>query len=184
MAESDATLVGRARQGDAQAFDALARRHLGAAYAVALAQLGEPADAEDVCQDAFVTALKRIEECRNPAQFAAWFLTIVRNRARDHRRWRQVRDALPLDQAGEAASGNAGPHEDAERSELRDDLLEAVRALPETQREVVLLFDVEGWSHREIGEKLGISEGSARVHLHNARKGLRSRLAGRHEEER
>ncbi len=182
MNESDATLVARARQGSAEAFEALVRRHLKASYAVALAQLGEPADAEDVCQDAFVTALKRIEECRKPDQFGAWLLTIVRNRAHDYRRYRGIREALPLDAAYEA-SGGADPHREAERSELREDLVGAMRGLSETQREVVLLHDFEGWSHKEIGEKLGISDGSARVHLFKARKTLRERLSGRHKEE-
>lgn len=182
MTESDATLVGRARQGSSEAFEALVRRHLKAAYAVALAQVGEPADAEDVCQDAFVTALRRIEECRKPDQFGAWLLTIVRNRAHDHRRYRGVRDALPLD-AALTASGGADPQREAERSELRDDLVEAMRGLTETQREVVLLHDFEGWSHKEIGDRLGISDGSARVHLFKARKTLRGLLSGRHKEE-
>lgn len=179
--ESDAVLVGRVRGGDAAAFETLVRRHLRAAYAVALAQLGEDADAQDACQDAFVTALTRIEECRRPDQFVAWLLTIVRNRARDHRRYRRVRDALPLDAAGEAP-GKADPQRDAERAELRGDLLDAMEGLTELQREVTLLFDLEGWSHREIAERLGISEGSARVHLFHARKALRERLSERHRE--
>jgi RNA polymerase sigma-70 factor (ECF subfamily) len=60
LTESDAALVARVRGGDGAAFDTLVRRHLRAAYAVALAQLGEEADAQDAVQDAFVTALKRI----------------------------------------------------------------------------------------------------------------------------
>jgi RNA polymerase sigma-70 factor (ECF subfamily) len=182
MTESDAVLVGRARQGSSEAFEALVRRHLKAAYAVALAQLGEPADAEDVCQDALVTALKRIEECRNPDQFGAWLMAIVRNRALDVRRRSGIRAALPLDDAL-GASGGPDPHREAERSELREDLVGAMQGLTETQREVVLLHDFEGWSHKEIGSKLGMSDGSARVHLFKARKTLRERLSWRHEEE-
>ena len=98
MDVSDATLVERTRRGDAAAFDTLVRRHLRAAYAVALARVGEPADAEDVCQDAFITALRRIDDCRQPDRFAAWLLRIVRNRAHDHVRGRTVREAVPLDE--------------------------------------------------------------------------------------
>lgn len=183
LAESDAALVARARAGDGAAFESLVRRHLRAAYAVALAQLGEEADAQDAVQDAFVTALQRIDDCRKPDQFASWLLSIVRNRARDHRRYRQVRDALPLDAASESADRRADPGRDAENAELRQDLLGALDTLTELQREVILLYDVEGWSHREIGAKLGISEGSARVHLFNARRALRGRLTERHREE-
>ncbi|HEX5868899.1 MAG TPA: sigma-70 family RNA polymerase sigma factor [Longimicrobium sp.] len=182
MTESDAALVARARGGDGGAFETLVRRHLPSAYAVALAQLGEEADAHDAVQDAFVTALKRIEECRKPDQFGSWLMSIVRNRARDHRRYRTVRHALPLDAAGEVAGG-ANPLHDAENAQLREDLLGAMDTLTELQREVVLLYDIEGWSHREIGDRLGISDGSARVHLFNARRALRERLTERHREE-
>lgn len=180
MEESDSELVGRTRRGDAEAFGVLVRRHLQAAYAVALARLGEPADAEDVCQDAFVTALERIDECRNPARFSAWLFTIVRNRALDHQRLRRVRDAVPLDSV-EVASPSS-PGRDVEDAELGAALLRALTGLTPLQREVLLLFDFEGWSHREISEKLGISEGSARVHLHNGRKALRDRLEPGHRE--
>jgi RNA polymerase sigma-70 factor (ECF subfamily) len=133
-------------------------------------------------QDAFVAALKRIEECRQPDQFGSWLLSIVRNRARDHRRYRTVRDALPLEAADEVAN-RADPLHDAENAQLREDLLGAMETLTELQREVVLLYDFEGWSHREIGGRLGISDGSARVHLFNARRALRERLTERHREE-
>ena len=182
MTESDAALVARARGGDGGAFETLVRRHLRSAYAVALAQLGEEADAQDAVQDAFVTALKRIEECRKPDQFGSWLMSIVRNRARDHRRYRAVRDALPLDSASQAAD-RADPSRDAENAELRTDLLGAMDTLTELQREVILLYDMEGWSHKEIGLRLGISDGSARVHLFNARRALRERLHARHREE-
>lgn len=181
MDAGDAVLVARARQGDAGAFEALVRRHLRAAYAVALAHAGEPADAEDICQDAFVTALERLEECRQPERFAAWLLAIVRNRARDQRRSRAVRAALPLTAAPAAAelADPSDPHREAERSELRQELLAGLGELTELQRKVLLLYDLEGWSHREIARQLDISEGSARVHLHNGRKALRQRLTAR-----
>lgn len=182
MTEGDAALVHRARGGEAGAFEALVRRHLRAAYAVALAQLGDEADAQDAAQDAFVTALERLEECRQPERFGSWLLSIVRNRARDRRRWRAVRDALPIEAADRSAAAD-DPLRDAERGELRGDLLDALGTLPETQREVVLLFDLEGWSHREIAERLGITAGSARVQLFNARRALRARLGERHREE-
>jgi len=183
LTERDAALGARARGGDGGAFETLVRRHLRSAYAVALAQLGEEADAQDAVQDAFVTALQRIEECRKPDQFGSWLMSVVRNRARDHRRYRAIRDALPLDAAGGVAN-HADPLQDAQDAELRQDLLGAMDTLTETQREVILLYDFEGWSHRQIGDRLGISDGSARVHLFNARRSLRERLTARHREER
>lgn len=174
MSESDAPLVARARQGDGAAFDVLVRRHLPAAHAVALALTGEVADAEDVCQDAFLTALERLEECRNPERFRAWLMTIVRNRAHNLRRYRDLRRGPPPDPR--TASPRRGPDRETELALAREELMAALRQLPEVQREVVLLHDLEGWRHREIGETLGITEGSSRVHLHKARKALRRLL--------
>jgi len=175
MRDADARLVERARAGEASAFEELVRRHLRAAYAVALAVLREPADAEDVCQDAFLTALERLEECRRPDRFAAWLLQIVRNRALNLRRAQTVRWALPL----EDVVGVAGRHDtghQAERSELRARLLAAMEDLSEPQREALLLHDLEGWRHREVAAHLGVPESTARAYLFQARRRLRARL--------
>lgn len=171
----DSRLIERALQGDAGSFEVLVRSHLRKAYAVALAETGEPADAEDVCQDAFVVVLERLEECRDPARFVGWLLEIVRNRARDTRRRRQVRSTLPLEAAVQGSPES--PSRDAERAEIRDLLGAALGTLTDRQREIFLLHDLEGWRHREIGERLGLSAGAARVHLHYARRALRACLA-------
>lgn len=174
--ETDASLVARARGGDAAAFEALVRRHYRAAYAVALATIGNGADAEDVCQDAFIRALERLDDCRDPARFSAWLLRIVRNRAHNHRDYLQRRDAAPLDSIPSPSSGSTP--RPAERAELRSRLEAAVRTLPEIRREVLLLHDLEGWRHREIAESLGISTGMSRQHLMHARRAMREILEG------
>lgn len=177
VAVTDSRLVARARGGDAGAFEELVRRHLRAAHAVALGVLADPADAEDVCQDAFLTALQKLEECREPAKFAAWLLRIVRNRALNFRESRALRRGEPLERAAGAAGGE-DPEREAERSELREQLLGALGGVPPAQREVVLLHDLEGWRHREIAELLGISEEASRARLLQARRNLRARLEG------
>ncbi|HEX7240534.1 MAG TPA: sigma-70 family RNA polymerase sigma factor [Longimicrobiaceae bacterium] len=171
--EDDARLVELAQRGDATAFEALVRRHLRAAYAVALAVLADPADAEDVSQEALLVALERLDQCTG--QFAGWLFRIVRTRALNFRRSQAVRAAAPLDEATMVASGDS-PERDADLSRLRDRLTEGLEALPPVQREVVLLHDLEGWRHREIAESLGIAEGTARHHLFHARRTLRSLL--------
>ena len=181
--ETDARLIERARRGEGDAFDALMRRHMRAAYAVALAQTGDRDDAEDVCQDAFVTALARLDEVRRPEAFVGWLLQIVRNRAHNLRRHQRVRSALPLDVAHEAPTRARGPARDAEDAELRARLLEALENLTPTQREVVLLYDVQGWSHREIAAAVGTTEGAARVHLHHGRRALRALLGPTYRED-
>lgn len=175
MPDTDARLVELAREGDSAAFEQLVRKYFRAAYAVALSGIGNPDDAQDVCQDAFITALERLDDCRNPERFAAWLLQIVRNRAHNLRRHHAVRSTLPLDEAtGAEAPGS--PMRDAERAELRAHLLAGLEEISETQREVILLHDLEGWKHREIAAALNTPEGTVRYHLHQARKALRSRL--------
>ena len=177
MLQSDRRLVERARRGDRDAFDALARRYLDAAYAVALAVLREPADAEDAAQDALVTALERLDECRQPDRFRGWLLTIVRNTAKNRLRSLTLRAGVPVEDAGLASEArDADPASYTETGRLRERLLAALDTLDPVRREVVLLHDLEGWKHREIGAALGLPEGTVRSHLSLARKALRERL--------
>ena len=177
MAESDARLVARAREGDAGALEALLRRHFRAAYVVALALTGEPADAEDVCQEAFVRCWERLGDCRDPERFVAWLMRIVRNTAHNYRDYLAVRRAEPLSDALRAGR-DASPALAAGRAELADRLRSALAELAEEQREVVLLHDLEGWPHRDIAAALGISELMSRRHLSDARRTLRTILGG------
>lgn len=175
-------LVIRAQAGDAGAFERLVRLHLGAAHTVALGVTNNTADAEDVTQDAFVTALQRIEDCKNPDRFSGWLLAIVRNRALNLKRSQSIRAAAPLD-ALQGASADSNPALDASRSFLRRDLSAALAQLTEVQRQVVLLHDVEGYKHREIGDLLGITDGASRFHLSTARAVLRGLLNGNKKED-
>lgn len=171
--QTTATLVTRAQRGDAQAIAALANMFLRAAYLTALAIVTRPSDAEDVAQDAFVVALERIQTCREPARFAGWFLQIVRSRALNWLSSRRLRD-VPADDRRPAGSIEAVGIRVAG---LKDQLLAALQQLSMVQREVVLLHDLEDWTHAEIAGVLGISEVMSRQHLWNARRSLRVRLA-------
>ena len=176
MDHSDAVLVTAALKGDDGAYERLVRRHVGAVYVVALALTGSPQDAEDVCQDALITAYDRLRECRWPERFRAWLAQIVRHRAHNHRRWAALRRGLAIEHALGVA-GDQNPHEDAERAELRAQLLRALDTLSATQREVVVLHDLEDLTHGEVAAALHISELMSRRHLSDARRKLRERLA-------
>ena len=169
-------LVLRARAGNGEAFEQLVRLHMRAAYTVAFGVTNDDADAEDVVQDSFITALERLDDCE-PGRFSGWLLQIVRNRALNFRRAQTVRATAPLEVADHTAS-SSNPERDASRSELREELTDAMAQLTETQRQVVLLHDLEGYKHREIGELIGISEGASRFHLSTARAALRGMLNG------
>lgn len=170
----DDELVSATLDGDSAAFEALVRRHRRAAIARALAVVGEPADAEDVAQDAFVQAYEQLATCRERARFAAWLLTIVHRRALNHLRSVRRRRASPLD-ADLPATGRTAA-DDVERGELRHRLLAALRELPLVQREIVLLADLEEWSHARIAAVIGISVTMSRRHLSDARRRLRQLL--------
>ncbi|MDZ7779100.1 MAG: sigma-70 family RNA polymerase sigma factor [Gemmatimonadota bacterium] len=167
-------MVRRAREGDERAFGLLVQRYQRPAYAVALSVVGKHEDAEDAAQEAFLVALERLEECRNPDRFGGWLLTIVRNRSKNLIRRESLRDTDEVPPATQSKMPT--PDRVTETAELRGLLEEAMEDLPEVQREVVMLHDLEGWKHREIAERLDLPPGTVRSHLHFARKALRKAL--------
>lgn len=161
-------LVLAAQRGEQAAFSELVRRHQRRAYAVARAIVINHEDAEDAVQEAFLHAYRAIDRFLPDQAFGAWLHRIVANAALDATRRRKVRDADELPETV------ASPFKDpAEKSELRQRLTEALNALPERQRAVIVLHDVEGYKHAEIGKMLDIPEGTARSDLHYARSQLR-----------
>jgi RNA polymerase sigma-70 factor (ECF subfamily) len=172
---SDADLVARAQDGDALAFESLVKRHIRAAHAVAFAVLGENADADDAVQDGFLSAMQHLDSCSPAEKFRAWLLTIVRNRAFDLKRRGRVRTVEMLEE-GTAQAHEPSPLDMAERSELNAQLSAAIGTLTDTQREVLMMHDVEGWKHADIAGLLGLAESTVRVHLLHARRRLRTQL--------
>jgi RNA polymerase sigma-70 factor (ECF subfamily) len=172
---SDADLVARAQDGDTGAFESLVKRHMRAAHAVAFGVLAERADADDAVQDGFLSALQHLDSCSPAEKFRAWLLTIVRNRAFDLKRRGRVRSVDMLEE-GTAQTHEPSPLEMAERSELNDRLTAAIGTLTDTQREVLMMHDVEGWKHADIAELLGLAASTVRVHLLHARRRLRTQL--------
>ena len=170
----DAALVERVRSGDVDAYDALVRRHLPRAHAVAYRLLGHREDAEDLVQDAFIQALDRIDSFDSERPFGPWFFRILTNRGLNMRQSRAVRAVSEIPE--DAASGGDSPERSAEREELRSRLREAVGALPERQQLIVQLFEIDGWTSAEFARTLGISDGTVRWHVHEARLALREAL--------
>jgi RNA polymerase sigma-70 factor (ECF subfamily) len=164
-------LVLAAQRGEQAAFSELVRRHQRRAYAVARAIVINHEDAEDAVQEAFLHAYRAIDRFLPDQAFGAWLHRIVANAALDATRRRKVRDADELPETV------ASPFRDpAEKGELRARLTEALNSLPARQRAVIVLHDVEGYKHAEIGKMLDIPEGTARSDLHYARSQLRQLL--------
>jgi RNA polymerase sigma-70 factor (ECF subfamily) len=165
-------LVLAAQRGDREAFAALVRLHMRRAYAVARAITATHEDAEDAVQEGFLHAYRALDRFRPEQSFGAWLHRIVANAALDIGRRRKVRDADALSE-----SVSLPFRDPAEDDELRRRLVAGLEALSARQRAVIVLHDVEGFTHGEIGAMLGIPEGTARSDLHHARAALR-RLLG------
>lgn len=169
--EEERQFVLAAQEGDTAAFAQLVRRHQQRAYAVARAVLLSHEDAEDAVQEGFLHAHRALSRFRPDQPFGAWLHRIISNAALDLARRRKVRDT------DELVDTHASPFRDpAEADELHDRLRSALTQLPDRQRSVLVLHDVEGYKHAEIGAMLGIPEGTARSDLHHARAAMRSIL--------
>jgi RNA polymerase sigma-70 factor, ECF subfamily len=160
-----------ARNGDTEAFAGLVRMHQRRAYAVARAIVLSHEDAEDAVQEGFMHAYRALDRFVVGQSFGAWLHRIVANAALDLTRRRRVRDADELPET--VASPFRDPAEDRDRRERLD---AALARLTERQRAVIVLHDVEGFKHGEIGTMLGIPEGTSRSDLHHARAALRRAL--------
>ncbi len=165
-------LVLSAQRGDRDAFASLVGLHKQRAYAVARAIVFTHEDAEDAVQEGFLHSYKALARFRPEQAFGAWLHRIVANAALDIGRRRKVRAAESLPET------IAAPFRDpAEHDELRRRLEQGLGRLGDRQRSVIVLHDVQGFTHGEIGDMLGIPEGTARSDLHHARASLRKQLA-------
>jgi RNA polymerase sigma-70 factor (ECF subfamily) len=171
----DASLAARSAAGDREAFGALVERHQAQVRRVCRAVTLDDHDADDAAQDAFLSALDRIETYDRGRPFGPWLMRIATNAAIDLLRRRNVRRTEVLDEAF-AGSSTDSPAHDAERAELRARIQQALAALPERQRAAVTLFDLEGYAHAEIAAVLGIPEGTVRSDVFHARRKLREAL--------
>lgn len=135
---------------------------------------GDDHDADDAAQDAFLSALDRIETYDQRRPFGPWLMRVASNAAIDLLRRRKVRHAETIDDR--VATGSPSPAVEAERAEIRARLQAALAQLPERQRIAITLFDLEGYPHAEIATVLGVPEGTVRSDVFHARRTLRTAL--------
>src|SRR5689334_20023768 len=166
--EKERELVIAAQKGNTEAFGSLVRLHERRAYAVCRAIVLTHEDAQDAVQEGFLHAFKALDRFLPDQPFGAWLYRIMANASLDLVRRRKVRDADELPETVPMPFRDPG-----ESDELRRRLNEALTKLTERQRAVIVLHDVEGFTHGEIGGMLGIPEGTARSDLHHARAALR-----------
>lgn len=173
--------------GDERAFRVLYRRHTPRAYAMALRSVDGRRDAaDDVMQEAWLRAVRSLERFEWRSAFSSWLTSIVLNCARERRRRVGRRRSREVAAPGEvpARPGEAAGHVPSEADGAGDrmDLQRAIGGLPDGYRAVLVLHDVEGYTHAEIGEMLGIAPGTSKSQLHQARRAMRRLLSGGDEE--
>ncbi len=170
--DGTAALAQRAQGGDRAAFGALYERYAGLVHGVLLSTVN-PAEAQDLVQEVFLSALRAIRRLEDPARFGPWVASIARNRGRDALRSRS-RDVEDLAEHAEPAVEPESS--DGDESEEAALALAAVKSLPEAYRETMILRLVEGMSGPEIAARTGLTHGSVRVNLCRGMKLLRERL--------
>ena len=185
--EGDAALVARLRAGEEDAFVELVRRHQAPLLRLAEATVGSAAVAQEVTQDTWLAVLRGIDRFEGRSSFKTWVFRILLNRARTaaYREQRAGRPGEGLDEHFDAGGAWAEPPEPwADRADDRlvaAELAERVQALlpglPDAQRQVVVLRDVEGLSAAEVCELLQVKDGQQRVLLHRGRARLRALLS-------
>ena len=190
----DDVLVGRARGGDQSAFEELVRRHESAVRRAALAASGSAADADDIAQDAFLLAFRRLSSFRGESTFKTWVLTITWNQAMNYRRkamrwWKHFgtpvsalgEDGAPFDRkvtTSHHASPVGTPEDLAAHAQLRDGIRDAIRNLPAKLRDPLLLAASGEYSYDEIGAMLKAKTGTIKWRVFEARRLVKESLGG------
>ena len=173
-------LVERCRQGDMAAFESIYRNHSGRLFNVAFRMLGNRADAEDLLQEIFLAAHRKLDGFRGESALGTWLYRLGMNLCLDRLRSRSVKAAQVTGTLDDEPSlADAGSRRLAEDAVTRLDLERALAELPEGCRTAFVLHDVEGLEHREVAEILGIAEGTSKSQVHKARLRLRGILGRR-----
>jgi RNA polymerase sigma-70 factor (ECF subfamily) len=169
MRNSDAALVNAVLAGNVDAYDSLVKRYQKSVYATARSVVGDSATAEDIAQEAFMTALTRLSRLRDPAAFAAWLRRITANAAR---MWLR-------NQPSPKATSHMDSFVDSKTREtccLHDEVTSALNSLSATKREVATLCYMDGLSRKDAANFLGVNESTLRKRLHDAKRLLQRRI--------
>ncbi len=190
--EEERRLMERAKSGDGSAFDEMTRRYSEKAYSVAYQMLASHDDARDLVQDAFLEVFRTLERFNTQYRFSTWLYRILINKCINYRKREARRRMYSFSDYG-GRNGGAGkqflvsnlpssektPHEVLENAELKRSIMAALDTLSERHRTVVVLFDLEGLSHRQIAEILQCPEGTVMSRLHHGRLKLKRLLSKR-----
>ncbi len=175
---TDEERVQRAREGDSTAFDEIVERHKGAVFRAALAALRNREDAEDVTQETFITAYRKLDTFRGDSQLRTWLSKIAWNRSMDQRRRGRFRSFLHLDEpdAVELPSLAADPERKTLAASVHARVRREIFRLPENLRDTLLLASAGDLDYASIAELMGVREGTIKSRVFEARAMLRATL--------
>lgn len=179
----ESLIIEEAQQGSIAAFNRLVMAYQGTAYNVAYRITSDQEAAADACQDAFIKAYKAINQYRG-GSFKSWLMRIVTNTCYDHLRYKSRRPASSLEDMTEnpgptslkLVNGTERPEERLLRGELGDLIQEGINQLPEDQRVVLTLSDIQGFSYQEIADVIEQPLGTVKSRLSRGRRRLRDFL--------
>lgn len=181
----DHDLVRASLEGDGMAYRCLVERYQGRIYAVIYGMVRNREDARELSQDAFVKAFKNLARFRLESSFYTWLCRISMNVAIDHLRRQKLRRTEEFDE-GIATRESAGvislshhredPRRNLERKQMRERIIEEIEKLPDDQRQVLVLREIDGLSYKEISTIMDIPEGTVMSRLYYARKKLQGAL--------
>jgi len=163
--------VSRAKMGDIKAFEQLYRTFEKRVYALCFRMASNAALAEELMQEAFVMAWRKIDSFQGDSQFGTWLYRLTSNVVISYFRVRKNQSFEGED------SEMVGDNHSSDKLDLNRDLERAIAELPEKARMILVLHDIEGYKHQEIAEKMAISEGTSKAQLHRARQLLKARFA-------
>jgi RNA polymerase sigma-70 factor (ECF subfamily) len=164
--------VSLAAGGDRRAFERVYRQHVERVYALCTRMIGDRVVAEEVTQDVFVRVWEKLPGFRGESAFSTWLHRVTVNVVLSRRKLTGIHHARTIDD--DEAIGAATSRPESVGDQL--DLESAIAELPNGARRVFVLHDVEGFTHEEIGDQLGITPGGSKAQLHRARMLLRAAL--------
>ncbi len=178
--EQEAEIIRRVQSGDTEAYEALVTEYQKNVYNLALRMTGNPEDAADMSQEAFIKAYSSLALFRGDSKFSVWLYRIVSNVCLDHLRRQSRRQTLSLsveDDEGDEAQIDIpdlsqSPEELLERQLTREAVRRGLDSLPPAQRQILLLREIQGLSYEEISAALDIDEGTVKSRIFRARKKL------------
>ncbi len=173
---ADEELVARCRTGDMDAFETIYRQHAPRIYSLATRMSGSPADGEDLLQEIFLQAYRKLDSFKGDSALGTWLYRLALNYCLDHVRSKRARMQKVTDPLDDDSGGTVQASR-RDTPNLRIDLERALAQLPDGCREVFVLHDVEGFGHGDIAEMLGIAEGTSKSQVFKARAKLRALLA-------